>query len=110
MLHTDDTPVKRQDAADDETRHSRLWAYLGDAQHPYNVFDFTSNRKRDGPQRFLQGFAGYLQADAFTGYDALYLRDAQTGRARKADPAALLKLPVDLAATSVRASWEGTPS
>jgi transposase len=82
VLHTDDTPVKRQDAADDETRHSRLWAYLGDAQHPYNVFDFTPNRKRDGPQQFLQGFAGYLQADAFTGYDALYLRDAQTGRAR----------------------------
>jgi len=82
VLHTDDTPVKRQDAADDETRQSRLWAYLGDSQHPYNVFDFTRNRKRDGPQRFLQGYAGYLQADAFSGYDALYLPDAQTGSSR----------------------------
>ena len=27
-----------------------LWVYLGDAAHPYNVFDFTVNRKRDGPQ------------------------------------------------------------
>jgi transposase len=25
VIHTDDTPVKRQDAADDETRQSRLW-------------------------------------------------------------------------------------
>src|SRR4029077_7903155 len=47
-----------------------------------NVFDFTRNRKRDGPQRFLQGYVGYLQADAFTGYDALYLPDARTGTAR----------------------------
>jgi transposase len=81
VIHTDDTPVKRQDAADDETRQSRLWAYLGDAAHPYNVFDFTVNRKRDGPQQFLQGYVGYLQADAFTGYDGLYLPDPKTGAA-----------------------------
>jgi transposase len=81
VILTDDTPVKRQDAADDETRQSRLWGYLGDAAHPYNVFDFTINRKRDGPQQFLQGYAGYLQADAFSGYDRLYLPDPQTGTA-----------------------------
>jgi transposase len=82
VLHTDDTPVKRQDAADDETRQSRLWVYLGDGQHPYNLFDFTRDRKRDGPQHFLEGYVGYLQADAFAGYDALYLPDALTGNAR----------------------------
>jgi hypothetical protein len=37
------------------------------------VFDFTVNRKRDGPQTFLADFHGYLHADAFSGYDALYL-------------------------------------
>jgi transposase len=82
VIHTDDTPVKRRDAADDETRQSRLWGYLGDAEHPYNVFDFTINRKRDGPQQFLQGYVGYLQADAFSGYDCLYLPEPQTGMAR----------------------------
>jgi transposase len=86
-LHTDDTPVQRHDAADDETRQSRLWVYLGDGQHPYNVFDFTLNRKRDGPEKFLQAFHGYLQADAFTGYDALYLPLAQAGQARIAEVA-----------------------
>src|SRR5581483_2194188 len=50
--------------------------------HPYNVFDFTPNRKRDGPQTFLADFTGYLQADAFSGYDALYLPSPRDGKAR----------------------------
>jgi hypothetical protein len=39
---------------------------------PYDIYDFTENRKCDGPALFLKGFAGYLQADAFSGYDAIY--------------------------------------
>jgi len=46
------------------------------------VFDFTVNRKRDGPQRFLTNYQGYLQADAFSGYDGLYLPDPRTAAAR----------------------------
>jgi transposase len=72
-LHTDDTPVKNQGHEPGTTALSRLWIYWGDRTHPYNVFDFTINRKRDGPQKFLADFHGYLHADAFSGYDALYL-------------------------------------
>ena len=72
-LHTDDTPVKNQGHAPGTTALSRFWIYWGDRTHPYNVFDFTLNRKRDGPQTFLANFHGYLHADAFSGYDALYL-------------------------------------
>jgi len=72
-LHTDDTPVKNQGHEPGATALSRFWIYWGDRSHPYNVFDFTINRKRDGPQKFLADFHGYLQADAFSGYDALYL-------------------------------------
>jgi transposase len=61
---------------------ARLWVYLGDAAHPYNVFDFTVNRKRDGPERFLATYRGYLHADAFSGYDGLYLPDPRTAAAR----------------------------
>jgi transposase len=81
-LHTDDTPVKLLEAAEGETDKGRLWAYLGDAVHPYNVFDFTPNRQRDGPQNFLKTYQGYLHADAFTGYDRLYLPDPEDGQAR----------------------------
>jgi hypothetical protein len=45
--------------------------YLGDAGNPYCVYDFTPRRNRDGPERFLAGFAGYLHADAFAGYNRL---------------------------------------
>jgi hypothetical protein len=72
-LHTDDTPVKNRGHQPGTTALSRLWIYWGDDKHPYNVFDFTINRKRDGPQAFLTEYRGYLHADAFSGYDALYL-------------------------------------
>jgi transposase len=72
-LHTDDTTVKNRQPAEGATATARLWVYLGDTLHPYNVFDFTATRKRDGPQQFLANFRGYLHADAFSGYDALYL-------------------------------------
>jgi transposase len=71
-IHTDDTPVKVRDSERKIKATGRLWIYLGDYLYPYNVFDFTMSRKRDGPSRFLKGFRGYLQADAFSGYDGIY--------------------------------------
>jgi transposase len=81
VIHTDDTPVKMQ-LPSHQLSTARLWAYLGDAAHPYNVFDFTVNRQRDGPQTFLANYQGYLQADAFSGYDRLYLPSPRDGVAR----------------------------
>ena len=71
-IHTDDTPVKVRDTERKIKALGRLWIYFGDFLHPYNVFDFTLSRKRDGPSRFLEDFRGYLQADAFSGYDGIY--------------------------------------
>lgn len=81
-LHTDDTPVKMQDPRTRRLSTARLWVYLGDLAHPYNVFDFTINRQRDGPQQFLTDYQGYLHADAFSGYDGLYLPNAGTATPR----------------------------
>ncbi len=81
-LHTDDTPVKMQELVTHVLSTARFWVYLGDAAHPYNVFDFTVNRKRDGPQQFLATYQGYLHADAFSGYDGLYLPEPRTAAAR----------------------------
>ena len=72
VLHTDDTPVPVLDRALDRTRTGRLWVYVGDEAHPFTVFDYTTSRRRDGPVAFLQGYAGYLQADAYGGYDGIY--------------------------------------
>ncbi|MHB1424884.1 MAG: IS66 family transposase [Gemmataceae bacterium] len=81
-LHTDDTTVKMQDPRTHRLSTAQLWVYLGDAAHPYNVFDFTVNRRRDGPQQFLTDYQGYLHADAFSGYDGLYLPNVGTATPR----------------------------
>jgi hypothetical protein len=46
--------------------------YIGDRDHPYVVFDFTTHYRRDGPEQFLQGYAGYLQADGLAQYERLF--------------------------------------
>ena len=73
VIHTDDTQVKLIDKSLRSTRLARFWAYIGDANHPYTVYDFTETRQRAGPQQFLAGFEGYLQADAYGGYDGIYV-------------------------------------
>lgn len=73
VLHTDDTPVKIRDAHAKEQLTGRMWTYVGDELHPFTFYEFTRSRERDGPARVLANFRGYLQADAFSGYDGIYL-------------------------------------
>jgi hypothetical protein len=47
----------------------------GDADYPYVVFDFTADYTAAGPERFLRGYRGYLQADALAQYEGLYGED-----------------------------------
>jgi len=72
IMQTDDTPVGVLDPTLPRTRLGRIWTYVGDDHHPYTVYDYTSNRSRDGPQAFMEKFTGFLQADAYSGYDGLY--------------------------------------
>ena len=48
-----------------------MWVYLGDQHNPYNVFDFTLGRSRDGPAKFLKEYKQTLLADAYGGYDGV---------------------------------------
>jgi transposase len=72
VIHTDDTTVPVQDPARTQTRDGRLWVYVGDQEPADIVYDYTPTRSRAGPIAFLGDFRGYLQADAYAGYDALY--------------------------------------
>ena len=71
VMWTDDTHVTVLGGAEGSFK-GYFWTYIGDKQHPYSVYDFTANRSRDGPASFLEGYSGYLQADAYTGYDAMF--------------------------------------
>ena len=73
VIHTDDTLVKIRDAHKKQKQTGYFWPYVGDARHPLTVFDFTASHQRAGPQTFLKNYRGYLQADAFRGYDGIYL-------------------------------------
>ena len=80
VIHTDDTPVDVLDRNLPETRVGRFWVYVGDPEHPCDVFTYTANRSRDGPMTFLKDWGKdgrrFLQADAFSGYDCIYLGEA----------------------------------
>jgi transposase len=73
-LQTDDTPVTVLGDRGGSFK-GRLWTYL-DPLGRQVVFDATETHARAGPETFLADFRGTLQADAYTGYDALY----QSGR------------------------------
>jgi len=72
VIPTDDTTVPIQSPGAKQCRKGRIWCYLGDGLHPYIVYDYTPDRKRDGPATWLTGYRGYLQADAYGGYDGIY--------------------------------------
>jgi transposase len=71
VIHSDDTHVTVQDAgANGGSRRAFVWVYIG--ENGDVVFDFTDSRSREGPELFLTGFQGYLQVDAYAGYDNIF--------------------------------------
>jgi len=69
VVATDDTIMPMLNAG--HCAKTRMWVYLGDQVHPYNVFDFTLSRGRDGPKYFLRDYNQVLLADAYGGYDGV---------------------------------------
>jgi transposase len=72
VIWTDDTHVTVLGGDKPGSHRGQFWVYIGPSAFPYDVYDFTANRTRDGPAQFLRNYAGYLQADAFSGYDGIY--------------------------------------
>ena len=77
VIHTDDTSVRLIKPIDGTPpRNARIWVYVDlQGRHWY---DYTETRERDGPQRILGDFTGFIQADAYAGYDRLYLPGGAT--------------------------------
>jgi transposase len=77
VLQADDTGLKVLDR--DEPRGARrghLWCYAGDQR--WAVFRYTPNWRKEGPQSFLAQRRGWLVADAYKGWDALFTRPGAT--------------------------------
>ena len=69
VVATDDTIMPMLSKG--KTTNARMWVYVGDDDYPYNVFDFTLNRGRDGPKYFLKDYREVLLADAYGGYNGV---------------------------------------
>jgi hypothetical protein len=69
VVTTDDTILPM--LAKGKTANARMWVYVGDAAQPYNIFDFTLDRSRNGPLRFLKDYRQVLVADAYGGYNGV---------------------------------------
>ena len=82
-LHGDDTTVPI--LAKGQTVTGRVWVYVrddrpfGGKDPPAALFYASRDRTREHPERHLVGYAGILQADAFDGYNRLYLPDRKPG-------------------------------
>ena len=76
-INTDDTriPIKSKKRKG-STYNGYLWVYLDDKGNV--VFDFTPTRSREGPLTFLGDYAGFVQADAYSGYDAFFRKGNAT--------------------------------
>ena len=72
------TPIRTLAPGNGRTRVSRFWCYAVDPQpysgpgHPAVFYRYSADRKGERPRGHLEGFSGYLHADAFAGYQALY--------------------------------------
>jgi transposase len=76
VVATDDTILPMLSPG--QTQPARMWVYVGDPVNPYNVFDFTLNRGRDGPKQFLKEYTQVLLADAYGGYNGVVAGNAIT--------------------------------
>src|ERR1700688_990374 len=78
-LHGDDTTVPV--LAKGKTDTGRCWVYVrddkpfGGASPPAAIFHYSRDRRGEHPQAHLAGYSGILQADAYDGYNRLYLAD-----------------------------------
>ena len=83
-IHSDDTTLKVLEPGSGKAKTGRLWVNVRDNRKwspndpPAIFFKYSPNRKAEHPEAHLKKYRGYLQADAYAGYNRLYdpLRDA----------------------------------
>jgi transposase len=77
-VHGDDTPIRALGGKGERAHTARLWVYVrddrpsGDKAPPAVWFQYSADRKGEHPARHLKNYSGILQADAYSGYNAIY--------------------------------------
>jgi transposase len=82
-IHADDTTVPV--LAKGKTRTGRLWVYVrddapfGGPAPPAAVYYYSPDRTGEHPGRHLAGYSGLMQADAYAGFNGLYVEGRKPG-------------------------------
>lgn len=72
-LHTDATRMPYLDPdVKGKALSGQMWTYVGDRDHPFDVFAFCLDHGAAGIDAFLGNYRGYLNADAHNIYDHLF--------------------------------------
>ena len=71
LLQVDDTGVVVLDqSVEGGSKRGHLWSCLGDSR--WAAYQYTPDWKAEGPEAFLAGRTGWMQADAYAGFNRLY--------------------------------------
>ena len=82
-IHADDTTVPV--LARNKCVTGRLWTYVrddrpfGGSAAPSALFHYSPTRGGEHPERHLAGYSGLMQADAYSGYNGLYVAGRKPG-------------------------------
>src|SRR5262249_19068210 len=60
-IQADETPVQVLDSTRDSTRTGYSWAYIGDRDHPYTVYDYRDSRGQERSVPVLERLGAYLR-------------------------------------------------
>lgn len=75
LINTDATGTPVLEPGSGQVQKGTVWVYCGQPEVcPYMIYDYSRTGEGEAPRRFLEGYQGYLQADAASVFDRLYAR------------------------------------
>ena len=100
IIHADETGLQvLHEPGRDANSESYMWLYrTGREGPPIALFEYQTTRARKHPQKFLQGFKGYLCTDGYQSYEGLpdIINVACLAHARRKFYEALKSLPKEM--------------
>ena len=71
LIHADETTTQvLNEEGKPSTSTSYMWVYRSNKHEvPIVLYDYHSTRSGDCPKEFLKGYSGYLESDAYDGYN-----------------------------------------
>jgi transposase len=88
VLHADDTTIKVLAPGMGRTKTGRLWAAVRDERSfagtapPAAFYRYSSDRRGEHAEALLGSCRGFLHADGYAGFNALFAVDPKTGQPR----------------------------